>query len=99
MLAAFAGWLDRAAPLGCWTCAALLVSIDALAVATFATTRSRALVDKWTYPLVVANALLLGTGAAVPAAMRMTSAAVMVVAPAGPSDAMPLVGVEAAQAP
>lgn len=84
MLASFVAWLDATAPVVLWTCVALLVVVDAAAVLTVATTKSRELVNKWTGPVLVVNALLLGTGTVVPLAMRVTSAAVVAVAPSLP---------------
>lgn len=85
MLAAFVQWLDSAGPVVFWTCAALLIAIDGVAVAAVLSTRSRELVNRWTGAVLVANALLLGTGVGVPVAMRMTSAAVSMLAPSAPA--------------
>ena len=81
MLAAFALWLDHAGSTVFWTCLVGALAIDTVAVATVVSTKSRALVNKWTGPVVVANALLLGGGTLLPVAMHMTSVAVMAVAP------------------
>jgi hypothetical protein len=81
MLAAFAQWLDQTGTTVFWVCIVGALTIDTVAVATVISTKSRELVNKWTGPVLVANALLLGGGTALPVAMRMTSAAVMAVAP------------------
>ena len=59
-----------------------------VAAATVIGTKSRELVNKWTGTVVVANALLLGVGTAVPAAMYVTRMAVMAVAPSVPSASL-----------
>lgn len=84
MLNAVVEWLDRTGPAVFWTCLTILVTIDVAAAAAVIATRSRALVDRWTGPVLVANALLLGAGAGVPAAMYATKLAVAAVAPAVP---------------
>ena len=81
MLAAFAQWLDHAGSAVFWTCIVGALAIDTVAVATVISTKSRALVNKWTGPVLVTNALLLGGGTILPVAMHMTSVAVMAVAP------------------
>jgi hypothetical protein len=85
MLTVFVQWLDSVGPFVFWTCAVLLVAIDGIAVAAVVSTRSRELVNRWTGPVLVANALLLGTGVGVPVAMRMTSAAVSMLVPSTPT--------------
>ena len=95
MLAAFALWLDQAGSTLFWTCIVGALAIDTVAVATVVSTKSRALVNKWTGPVLVTNALLLGGGTVLPVAMHMTSVAVMAVAPSvtpviGPSTAVEL---------
>jgi len=82
MLAALALWLQSASTFVFWACAGLLVLVDGIAVMAVAATKDRVLVNKWTGPVLIANAVLLGAGVAVPVAMRMTSAALMAVAPA-----------------
>lgn len=84
MLHTIVEWLDRAGPVVFWTCLALLVTIDAAAVATVVGTRSRELVNRWTGPVLIANVLLLGTGVGVPAMMYAAKVAVAAVAPAVP---------------
>jgi hypothetical protein len=56
-----------------------LVLVNGLAVAVFAASRSRAVVNRWTSRLVATNLLLLATGLGVPAvtmAMRLVVKAV-----------------------
>ena len=81
MLAAFAQWLDHAGSTVFWTCLVGALAIDTVAVAMVVSTRSREIVNKWTGPVLVTNALLLGGGTVLPVAMHMTSVAVMAVAP------------------
>lgn len=81
MLTALAQWLERIGPLVFWGCVVTALAIDVAAAATFFGTRSRELVNRWTGTIVVANALLLGAGTAVPAAMYVTRMAVTAVAP------------------
>lgn len=90
MLVSFVQWLDATASTVLWTCVALLVAVDVAAVFAVATTKSRELVNKWTGPVLIANALLLGTGTVVPVAMRVTSAAVVAVAPSLPDVSAPV---------
>lgn len=81
MLAAFALWLDQAGSTVFWACIVGALAVDTVAVATVVSTKSRELVNKWTGPVLVTNALLLGGGTVLPVAMHMTSVAVMAVAP------------------
>jgi hypothetical protein len=74
-------WLDRTGPLVFWTCAITLLTVDGAAIAAFVATKSRALVNRWSLPLVIANVLLVGAGAGIPAAMYVTKVAVRAVAP------------------
>lgn len=81
MFVAIVNWLDRVGPLIFWTCAITLITIDAAAVAAVIGTKSRELVNRFTGAFVVANALLIGAGVGVPAAMYVTKVAVQAVAP------------------
>ncbi len=81
MLAAFAQWLDNAGSLVFWSCVVGVLAIDTVAIAIVASTKSRELVNRWTGPVLITNALLLGGGTVLPVAMHMTSVAVMAVAP------------------
>ena len=85
MLVSFVQWLDAAAPVVLWSCVALLVAVDAAAVLTVVSTKSRELVNRWTGPVLVVNALLLGVGTVIPVAMRVTSTAVVAVMPSLPN--------------
>ena len=80
MLDAFVRWLEQAGSQVFWTCSLLLVVIDVAAAAVVFQTRSRAVVNRWTGRVLAINALLLGTGLGVPAAMYVTRVVVSVVA-------------------
>ena len=95
MLAAFALWLDQAGSTLFWTCIVGALAIDTVAVATVVSTKSRVLVNKWTGPVLVTNALLLGGGTVLPVAMHMTSVAVMAVAPSVTPTMAPAVDAKA----
>lgn len=82
MLASLVQWLDRVGPLVFWSCAALLVTVDTAAVAAVMSTRSRALVNRWTGTVLAINALLLGAGVGIPAAAFAAKTAVRTFAPA-----------------
>jgi hypothetical protein len=88
MLVAFVQWLERIGPMVFWGCIIGALAVDTVAAATVIGTRSRELVNRWTGTIVVANALLLGVGTAVPAAMYVTRMAVMAVAPSVPSASL-----------
>jgi hypothetical protein len=47
-------------------CALLFVAVNAVAIGAVVITRSRQLVQKWTGPWLVVNAVLVGAGAGVP---------------------------------
>lgn len=96
MLVALAQWLDNAGAFAFWACLVSVLAIDTVAIAMVAGTKSRELVNKWTGPVLITNALLLGGGTALPVALHMTSVAVMAVAPsvAPASDPALLLGVE-----
>ena len=76
MLDSFVRWLEQTGSQVFWTCALLLVVVDVAAAVVVFQTRSRALVDRWTGRVLAINALLLGTGFVVPAAMYVTRIAV-----------------------
>jgi hypothetical protein len=90
MLGAIVQWLDRVGPMIFWTCAIALITIDTAAVATVIGTKSRELVNRWTGAIVIANALLLGTGVGVPAMMYVTKVAVQAVAPSAQLSIVPV---------
>jgi hypothetical protein len=66
MLDSVVAWLDQVGTQVFWTCAATLVLVDAAALAVVMLTRSRALVNRWTGPVLAANLFLLGAGVGVP---------------------------------
>ena len=74
-------WLDQLSSQVFWTCAMALVAIDLVAVAVVMQTRSRALVNRWTGPVLAANLLLLGAGLGVPVAAFAAKAVANAVAP------------------
>ena len=74
-------WLDQLSSQVFWTCAMALVAIDLVAVAVVAQTRSRALVNRWTGPVLAANLLLLGAGLGVAVAAFAAKAVANAVAP------------------
>ena len=90
MLAPFVQWLDATAPVVLWSCVALLVAVNATAVLAVVSTKSRELVNKWTGPVLVVNALLLGAGTVIPVAMRVTSTAVVAIMPSLPNLPLPI---------
>ena len=67
MLASIVQWLDRVGPLVFWSCAVTLIAVDTAAVAAVMSTRSRALVNRWTGTVLAVNAFLLGAGVGIPA--------------------------------
>jgi len=81
MLDSIAQTLDQIGSLTFWTCITVLITIDALAVAAIAQTRSRELVNRWTGRIVAANMLLLGTGLGVPMTAYLARSVVLAVAP------------------
>jgi hypothetical protein len=80
MLDAFVRWLEHTGTQIFWTCSLLLVAIDVTAAAVVFQTRSREVVNRWTGRVLAINALLLGTGLGVPAAMYVTRVVVSAVA-------------------
>lgn len=75
-------WLDQLSSQVFWTSATALVAIDLVAVAAVMQTRSRALVNRWTGPVLAANLLLLGAGLGMPVAAVAAKAVANAVAPA-----------------
>jgi len=69
MLASVIQWIDRVAPLVFWSCAIALIVVDSAAVAAVISTKSRALVNRWTGTVLAVNAFLLGAGVGIPATM------------------------------
>jgi len=61
-------WLDQLRSAVFWLCVTGLLVLDLGAVAVVMGTRSRALVNRWTGPVLAANLLLLGVGVGVPVA-------------------------------
>ena len=81
MLDSVVPWLDQVSSQAFWTSAMALVAIDLVAVAAVMQTRSRALVNRWTGPVLAANLLLLGAGLGVPVAAFAAKAVANAVAP------------------
>ena len=81
MFDAVIAWLDRVGPLVFWTCTVALVTLDTAALATVISTKSRALVNRWTGTVLAANLLLAGAGVGIPGAMYLLKLAVRTVAP------------------
>ena len=81
MLASVVEWLDRIGPLVFWTCAATLVAVDSAIVAAVMSTKSRALVNRWTGTVVAINVFLLSAGVGIPAAAFAAKMVVRAVAP------------------
>lgn len=79
-------WLDQFGTLVFWICAATLVLVNAAAVAVVLLTRSRALVNRWTGPVLAANLALIGVGVGVPV---VAYAAEFVVSALSPSLSSP----------
>jgi hypothetical protein len=73
-----------------------IVVVNGLAVAAFAVTRDRALVNRWTGRLLGANLLLIGAGLGVPLATSATRLAISLVSPRGNALVPTLVREEAA---
>jgi hypothetical protein len=91
MLDALILWLDQVRSTVFWLCAIGLVTVDLGAVAVVMATRSRALVNRWTGPVLAANLFLLGAGLGVPVAalaakLVANSLAPVLSAPAAPSS-------------
>ena len=99
MLVSIVQWLDATASVVLWSCVALLVVVNATAALAVMTTKSRDLVNRWTGPVLVVNALLLGAGTVVPVAMRVTSGAVVAIAPSLPAAPVPIGFAELGSAP
>jgi len=59
-------WLDQVRSAVFWSCLMGLLAVDAAAVVVVVVTRSRALVNRWTGPVLAANLALLGVGVGVP---------------------------------
>ena len=74
-------WLNQVSAQVFWTCALLLVSIDAIAVVVVLRTRSRVLVNRWTSRVLAANLLLLGAGLGVPVAAQAAKFVASALAP------------------
>lgn len=81
MLASLVQWLDRVGPMVFWSCAFTLLALDSAAVAAVMSTKSRALVNRWTSTVLAMNVFLVGTGVAIPSAMWAAKYAVKAFAP------------------
>jgi hypothetical protein len=82
-------WLDQVSSQAFWASAAALVAIDLAAVLVVLQTRSRALVNRWTGPVLAANLFLLGAGLGVPAVALAAKAVASAVAPSMAASAAP----------
>jgi hypothetical protein len=82
MLNSLVQWLDSAGSVVFWTCLIGLVMVNGLAATLFLTRRSREIVNRWTAPVLAANAILIGTGAIVPTVTYVARAAAVALAPA-----------------
>jgi hypothetical protein len=82
-------WLDQVSSQAFWASAMALVAIDLVAVMVVLQTRSRALVNRWTGPVLAANLLLLGAGLGVPAVALAAKAVANAVAPSMAASAAP----------
>ncbi|MEP6836326.1 MAG: hypothetical protein ABJB74_23250 [Gemmatimonas sp.] len=82
MLNSLVQWLDSVGSVVFWTCLIGLVAINGVAATVFFTRRSRELVNRWTAPMLAANAILIGAGVAVPAVTYVAHAAAVALAPA-----------------
>jgi len=74
-------WLNQVSTQVFWTCALLLVTLDAVAAVAVLRTRSRALVNQWTSRVLAANLLLLGAGLGVPLAAQAAKLVASTLAP------------------
>jgi len=74
-------WLDQVRAEVFWACLMGLVAIDVAAVAVVVVTRSRALVNRWTGPVLAANLALLGVGVGVPVVAYAARSAASALAP------------------
>jgi len=81
MLDALILWLDQVRSTVFWLCAIGLVTVDLGAVAVVMATRSRALVNRWTGPVLTANLVLLGVGVGVPVVAFAARAVASALAP------------------
>ena len=82
MLSSLVQWLDSVGSVVFWTCLVGLVAVNGFAAVMFFSRRSRETVNRWTAPVLAANAVLLGAGAAVPAVSYVARTAVVALAPA-----------------
>jgi len=85
MDAAITTWLSSVSGFVFRACAVLFVVLNVGAVGLVATTRSRALVQRWTSPWLAANLLLVGAGAGVPLMAGIAKAAVRAVSGGAPA--------------
>ncbi len=85
MLESVIAWLDQAMSVVFWSALAAFVVINGAAAVLFVTRRSRDAVNRWTAPLLAANLLLVGAGAAVPATMYVTRIALASIATTSPA--------------
>lgn len=74
-------WLDQVRSIVFWGCVTGLVVVDLAAAGAVVVTRSRALVNRWTGPVLAANLVLIGVGVGVPVAAFAARAAATALAP------------------
>jgi hypothetical protein len=79
-------WLDQVRSVVFWGCVAGLVAIDLAAAAVVMGTRSRALVNRWTGPVLAVNLILIGAGVGVPVVAYATRAVARALAPSLPTE-------------
>jgi len=77
-------WLSSISDFVFRTCAVLFVVLNVGAIGLVASTKSRALVQRWTSPWLAVNLLLLGAGAGVPLMAAIAKAAVRAVSSSPP---------------
>lgn len=82
MLSSLVQWLDSVGSVVFWACLIGLVAVNGAAAIVFFTRRSRNTVNRWTGPVLAANAILIGAGAIVPAATYVARTAAIALAPA-----------------
>jgi hypothetical protein len=74
-------WLDQVRSMVFWGCVTGLIAVDLLAAAVVLGTRSRALVNRWTGPVLAANLVLIGAGIGIPVAAFAARAVASALAP------------------
>jgi hypothetical protein len=76
-------WLSTLSGTVVRTAIVLFVMLNAVALATVAVKRDRALVQRWTSPWLAANVLLVGAGVGTPLLVGITKFAITALAGAG----------------